>query len=398
MPTATTRTALHARLESMQRQGGNWRLRGLLLALSEQYRARDLGRAWPRQRPRTDHDYLHLGARHSDTYEHGVARTLYDADAVREGETVPRDEYISRALASESHTELDVLWREELLETVQAGAATRKIARAATTVTEVNARKGDLTIPGQQPFADTSAEDAAGGFDEEDYSQASYDCEKFTQGFAIEEELIEQAEVAQVERQIEAAGMAIENAINRQHAITVVDNANQDHDVGANEAVVQDVLEAMENVTDNDFDPANVLILHPELRTELADDPALGILDFSRFRADDESDRELQETPTQAAQRALGPQVFVHSGATYNGLSTEPSDVGGSNTWGWEADGEIGGAVYGSPFVHTALYEDVTVTELGSPVTDIRDIAGGVARAYSDCVLADTNAVSTITQ
>lgn len=396
MPTSTGQSSLARKLEATRRQGGNWRLRGLLLALSDQYDAQTIGRAWPRTRPSTTRDLVQLHRRHGDTHEHAVARTLYDNDAIRSGETVPRDEYISRALTADSYTELDVLWREELLETVQAGAATRKIARSATTVTEVNARKGDLTVPGQQPFAQPTSGSDSAPFDEENYSGVNYDCEKFEQGFAIEEELIDQAEVAQVERQIEAAGMAVENAINRQHLINIVDNANLNQGSVGTEATVQSILEAMENVADNDFDPANILILHPELRTELADDPALQLLDFTPEDRDADQ-RDLQESATDATRRATGPQIFIHSSATYNGLTNENVSNAG-NTWGWESGSEIGGVVYGSPFCHTVIYEDVSVSELTTPITDIRDIQGGVARAYTDSVLASGDAASRITQ
>lgn len=397
MSTTTTRHTTARKLTDWQRSGGNWRLKALLYAYSDHGDPHTVGRVWPRSRPRTSRDYVNLALRHPDTHEHTVARTLHDADAVRHGEVVPRDQYISRALTSDAATELDVLWREELLATIQAGADAHRIARDTTTVTTVGAKKGDLTAHGQTSFAQPSDESASAGFNEESYLPIPYDCTKFEQGFAITEELIDQAEVDQIERQIQAAGTAVENAINRHYVTNCIDNAGNDHSSVGNEISVQDILEAAEFPADSDFDPADVAVIHPEALTELADDPSLNYLVFSRTHVAD--DRALQADGNDQApnpDRAFGPQIWIASDATYNGLAGESLDT--SNTYGWEAGSEIGGFVHGSVFVHTVLYGDISVSELVSPVTDIRDVQGGVASVWADSVQPSNNAIATFSQ
>lgn len=405
MATRTRSThALRHRLRAFRRRPGNARLKGLLLALREGTDTRALGHAWPQH----GHDgaVVNLGTRTEEsTREHNVARQLYGEGAITEGEVVPRDEYIKRALVAEAETELDVLWREEILDSVAAGARSRMIARDATTVTPMDAKKGTVPIPEHLPFADTTAEAASSPTGTEprsvDYVNVDYDCEKHEIGLGVTDELADQSQPDAIETTIRLAGQAVEQAINRQHVTFCVDNAAQDQTVGANEANVQDVLEAAENVKDNDFDPANVAALHPELVTELADDPALGYLDFERD--DPPADRELQagdEQPT--AGRSVGPALYEHSDATYNGLSGE--NLNTSNTWGWEASGEIGGFVYGRPFVHTILYRDIDVAEWSPPFTAIRDLQGVTVSAWTDTVAAgddgsgNKNSISTITQ
>jgi hypothetical protein len=308
---------------------------------------------------------------------------------------VPRDQYIKRALINETVSELDVLWREEILDTVEAGATTRRIARDATTVTPMNAKKGTIPIHDQIPFATTGAEGAGNDGHGVSYTNVDYNTEKHSEEFALTDELIDEASPDALEAAIRFAGESVENAINRQHLTNIIDNANQSVTGVGNEASVQTVLEAMENVSDNDFDPANIAIMHPEFRTELADDPALNILDFSRLRANE--DRELQAGETPAASgRGIGPELYVSSGATYNGLATESFAT--SNTWGWESGGEYGAVVYGRPFVHTVIYRDISVSEFGDRIEGIYDLQGGVASAWTDSVQASNNAISYISQ
>lgn len=396
--TNRARQSTATRLRDWQRSDGNWRLKALLYAVSDHADPQTVGRVWPRTRPQTDRDYVNLGLRHDDTHEYNVVRELHDSDAIRHAEVVPRDQYIARALTSDAATELDVLWREEILDTVVAGAQSRQIARDTTNVQTVNAKKGDLAAHGQTKFARTNDEGASAAFDERDYTAIPYDCEKFEMGFAIQEELIDQAEIDQIESEIAGAGAAVENSINRQYVTNAIDNAGNDHSSVGNEIAVQDILEAAEFPADSDFDPVDVAVIHPEALTELADDPSLNFLSFSR--TDVASDRALQadnggqNVPNPG--RAFGPQIWIASDATYNGLSGEAFST--SNTYGWEAGSEIGGFVHGSPFVNTVIYQDIAVSELESPITDIRDIQGGVARAWVDSVQPSNNAIATFSQ
>lgn len=378
---ATRTTGVHAlrrRLTAMQDQPGNWRLKGLFLAMDDSIPTYRLGQAWPRQQPTKPRSFVHLGARGEDDIEHGHARQLYDLDAIQAGEVVPRDEYISRMLVNDSLTELDVLWREEILASVEAGAATRTIAREASTVTPVDSRKGTVPIHEQLPFAKTGSEAATAHAPGIDYTPVDYETEKHEQPFALSDELIDEATPDVLESAIRFAGVAVENAINRQQLVTLVDDATQDHTTNGNTVTVKDAFEAMENVTDNDFDPADTMIMHTEFRTEFADQAVF-------VTSEDTDDTS-----------AIGPELYIASDATYNGLTNE--SLGQSNTWGWDATDEIGAVVYGRPFVHLVMQQDIEVSEFEPPFTAIHDLQGGMATARTDTVYASTDAISTITQ
>lgn len=366
MATTTSRDAVARRLREYQRQPGNWRLKGLLMALFGDSKA--VGEAWPIP-SRKEQPLVQLGSRIPDTNERALARSQYGQDAIRANEFVPRDEYVSRLLTAESATELDVLWREEIVETVQAGADIRRMARDASTVTPVEARKGTVPIDDQTPFARTGARSASASYDEANYKPQDYDCEEHSQAFGVTDEQVDQQEVGQIEYEIRRAGEAVENAINRQWINELLDNAT-DYDAdlsGSGNTDVRDLLmKASETAADEDFDPTDTLVMHPEYASELFGNNQLAGVNAIR-----------SDTVEGNLEGPVGHEVFIQSGTAYDS---------GSVTYGFESDGERGALVYGRPFVHIPVYRDVGVTEFEDP---IRDIQGGVARAETDVVAVD---------
>lgn len=367
MSATTNRHAVGRRLRELRRGPGNWRTKGLLLALAGGVDAADVGREWPRDAPQTTRDYVNLGRRDGDTYEHNVVRELYGKDAITEGETVAKDDLISRALVQGSPANLDVVWREELLDTVQRGADIRRNARNAATVHDVGTSKGDLPVEDETPFAQAGSSGAEAAFDEADTTNLAYATETFEQGFALEDELIDQGEVDVLEYQIRRAGEGVENRINRQAINHLLDNGTTyDADLsGSGNTDARDLLlKAQEKAADEDFDPTDSVVMHPEYESELfGNNQALGV-----SGGDNNADYV-----------ALAHEFFTQSGTAYTG----------SNTYGFESDGEFGALVFGRQFVHIPVFREVEVSELQPPFTAIHDLQGGVARAATDTVAVD---------
>lgn len=370
MTATTQRHAVRSRLQEYRRQPGNWRLKGLLLAHFTD--PETVGEVWPIDSPEYQ-PLVSLASRHGDTAERALARSHFGEDAIQANEFIPRDQYYARMLVSGTTEELDVLWREEIVGTVQAGADIRRMARDAATVTPVDARKGTIPIDDQTPFANTGARGAGAQFDEADYHPADYDCELHEQGFAVTDEQVDQNEVGQIEYEIRRAGEGVENAINRQFINELLDNAtNYDADLsGSGNTDARDlVLKASEAAADNDFDPTDTAVIHPEYESELfGNNQALAVTAGEDAPAD---------------YRALGNDFFVQSGTAYDA---------GNQTYGFESDGEHGALVYGRAFVHIPVYRDVSVTEFGEDdrVTFEKDLQGGVARAQTDVVSVDAD-------
>jgi len=84
------------------------------------------------------------------------------------------------------------------------------------------------------------------------------------------------------------------------------------------------------------------------------------------------------------------------SGATYPDGS-DPGWTAGSETWGFNADGEKGAVVYDRDNIHTILYapngQDVEVKDYEDP---IRDITGVNARIFVDAQYSQGRSASTI--
>lgn len=386
------RSRIRKKLQSYIKQPGNWRLKGLLLALQENSRA--VGEAWPtnaearralmdRAPPRLGKlgvepqpavsKQRHLGHEPGSVELESVRQlSSFNGDDVRalqQGQGLDYDDYISRALVDDSPSNLDVTWREELTETIVAGKAVHQVAREAATVDPVEAKRGDLPTRNEIQFAQQHGEGAEAEFDETNYKQTSYNCKKFTQGFRVTDELEDQAEPALIEEHISRSGRALENGLNRLFINTLLDNAT-DYDADISGAGSTDILDllmkASEEAADEDFDPTNVLVMHPEYLSELAGNNQFASADINRVDGD--------------ASDILGHRPYTLSGTVYNS---------GSVTYGFETDAERGALVYNSEFVRIPMYRDIEVNRLPDRFTNVRDVMGGVASMWADVVAVD---------
>jgi len=400
-------------LRRSMRSGGNWRFKGLMLAALDtaDVGAEDVARAWPTS-PGEKRKHLAEASRRqrralmraqedgefddsvrltmsapSETYtpyigpgdakERHLAESHFDEEELETG--VDKDRYLKRMLLNESVTELDVVFREELLDTVIQGAQPFQIARDAANVTNVNTRLGDIPRGSRQLYAPKVAEGAEIPRDEENFDTVQFECDKHGLGFEVSDTLIDQAIVDLIERQVAFTGAAVENALNRKFLNNLIDNAPTDNrvDTGGSAATVSDVNQAAEQVELDDFGPVDSLVYHPEFKTDLFDDTNLVYANRAG------SDQVLQDRDYN---QLLGMELYTMSDGTYDG----------SNSWGFDTSSdtnETGAVVYNSRYVNNVIYRDIETKDYEDP---IRDIQGGNARAYFDAIYHQPDAAATI--
>jgi hypothetical protein len=390
-------------------KSGNWRFKGLLLAaLDSDVSPDDVANAWPN--PGTPSDYRFLqshGDRDADAEadrrvvaERGEERHRLLTDYVQDPSGAPKhlssdpttelgsdtlgvhlDEAIPRMLfGASTYEEINTLFREQLLETVMAGAERRKIARDAANVINAETRRGDVPVGEDETFAPEVGEGAEIRDDREDYDTVAFDTTKYGQGARVTDEMQDHAMVDIIERQIEYVGAAVENAINREWLTTLVDNASNNFDTAGTDQGVPAINGAYGEVDDDDFIPDS-FVTHPQYRTTLFDDSNIA---FANRAGTDDVVRE----------RVFDPLLSVtHYGAS---SSTYDSDAG-SNTWEFDSDGDLGAVVYDSGHVHVVMYNpegnDIQVKDYDDP---IRDLNGVNARVHTDTIFSQQRAASTV--
>lgn len=393
-------TEARRELGKLIKSGENWRLAGLYLAhpdVPSGYTARDVAKAWPSHKS----DYRMLGATMRSDDDVGAPDKQYlfpeDSDEYRQlsaetensdwndgpfGEKVIHsDRAIKRALAFEdSLANLDVLFREELRETVIQGAQKEQIARDASTVINVDRSKGDHPRGPDDAFAPPVAEGAAIPDDAGEHDTVEWDATKHGQGMAATDELIDQALVDVIARNVEWLGRAAENAINRIWLNELVDNSPAGNLVdasGEDNRGAAAINEAIHQVELADFMP-DVAVMHPTFTKHFFDTSENNpIIPFANEFGDDEGIRQRVASPL------LGIELFRGSNGVYDG----------SNTWDYTANDETGALVYDRDLVNLYIYRDVEVKEYEDP---IRDLEGINVRVQADCTLAQPDATSKI--
>jgi len=400
-------TRLQAKRKLQQAgKDGNWRFKGLMLAaLDHDVSAEDVAKAWPTPSNPSDYRFLSDNSRYDAeaesnrkvVAERGESRHRMLKDHVATADNTPKhlssdptkelddgvigthlDEAIPRMLFSAStFEEVNTLFREQLLETVMAGAERRKIARDAANVINAETRRGDVPVGEDETFAPPVGEGSEIRDDRESYDTIEFNTTKFGQGARITDELVDHAMVDVIERQIEYVGAAVENAINREWLTTLVDNASNNFDTSGSSQGVPAINGAYGEVDDDDFIPDS-FVTHPEYRTTLFDDSNIA---FANRAGTDDVVRE----------RVFDPLLSV----THYGASSSTYD--GSNTWGFNADGELGAVVYDSSHVHVVMYNpegnDIQVKDYEDP---IRDLQGVNARVHTDTIYSQQRAASTV--
>ena len=386
---------------------GNWRFKGLMLAaLDRDVSPSDVAEAWPD--PGHSSDYRFLGSHTTRdpeaeagrrvVAEKGEDRHRMLTDYVKNADNVPKhlssdptkelgndslgvhlDDAIPRMLfGASTYEEINTLFREQLLETVMEGAERRKIARDGANVINAETRKGDIPVGQDETYASEVAEGAEIRDDREDYDTIAFETTKFGQGARITDEMVDHAMVDIIERQIQYVGAAVENSINRTWLNTLVDNADNNFDTGGTDLGVPAINGAYGEVDADDFVPDS-FVTHPEFRTEL-------------FNSDNIAFANRAGTDDVIRERVFDPLLSVtHYGASGNTYDS------GTETWGYNADGEQGAVVYDSNHVHVVMYNpdgnDIQVKDYDDP---IRDLSGVNARVHTDTVYSQQRAASTV--
>lgn len=393
----------------LQRHGkdGNWRFKGLLLAHlpGSDVSREDMARAWPTPGQKGDYRFLAANdehdaetamtetvvaergedayralslARDADTPKHLSASSIEQDESTRAlGGRL--DDVIKRTLfAGSTPEEVDTLFRDQLLETVMAGAERRKVARDAANVINADTPRGDVPVASDEQFAPPLAQGSEIRDDRELYDTVSFDTTKHGQGARITDELVDTAMVDVIERQIEFVGAAVENAINRSWLNEIVDSAGNNFTANSGERGVPALNGAYGEVDAEDFTP-DVYVTHPEFRTTLFDDSNIA---FANRAGGDDVIRERVFDPL------LSVEHYGSSDATYDG----------DGSWGYAQNGEVGAVTYDSTHVHVVNYSpggsDIEIKEYEDP---IRDLQGVNARIHTDTILTQERAVATVT-
>lgn len=396
MPTAND---ARKELSKFARGDANWRLASLYLAHPEVpsgYSESEVAKAWPTH----ESDYRMLGVdsrggvsapdkQYSVTEESSEFRQLSEVTNKSDWDSGPfgekiihSDRAIKRALAFEdSIANLDVLFRQEIQETVIEGARQSQIARDAASVINVDRSKGDHPRGPDDAFAPSVAEGAAIPDDAGENQVVSWDTEKHGQGARATEELLNQALVDVIARNIEHLGRACENAINRIWLTELVDNAGETVDTSLEDnRGIAAINEAIHRVELNNYQPDTVA-QHPTMTKTLFDTAENNaLIPFANQSGNTEGLRDRVAFPL------LGLEGFRGSGDTY--------DPDGANTWDYTAAGETGGIVYDRGVCNLYMFRDVEVKEYDDPV---RDLEGVNARVEADCVLGQPDAAAKLT-
>lgn len=409
------RTAEH-QLRSWMERPGNWRFKALLAsALPEApWSAEEMGRALVSVAQDPETKQHHLSKRKAGAYTHpprqrirplgyadkthstgrktaaeykepSYARELSDYNETQLRQGVDLDEYMGRMLVNESFTEKDVLWREQLLDTIVAGAEEAKVARDVANVVEVNTRRGDHPVRADEIFAPEIAEGGTIPFDEVDWSQQSWNADKFGLGAYVTDTLVDHALVDIIDQNIRWLGAAVENAMNRRFMNTLVDNpdSNNDVSVGAGNSFpfgfdLDPVVHARDTILNQKYGNADTIVMHPEFHTGLTMGNNDNNLIFDN-RAGEWSMADGRTYPNGLFGISEGAMV---PDGPYNSSS---------NTWGFAADGEFGAVMYPQEFMYLYLYRDLESKDFEDP---IRDIEGANVRAWFDAGLGQKSAFS----
>ena len=409
-------TSLDARRHlSQHAQGGNWRFKGLMLAGMEKGASReDYAKAWPSSKDsssyrilsrhpnrnaETESDRTVVAEQGTERHrllsdyagdDNAVSKTLSAAkpEEIDGGKALgaPLDDAIKRMLfASATNEEVDILFREQLLETIKEGSRRRQIARDVSNVINTDTKKGDVPIAEDDRSGRRTAEGAEIRDDGEGYTTISWDTTKVSAGSRVTEEMVDHAIVDMVERQVQDVGRRVENSINEVWLTNAVDDAvangqSVEFDDTLDDPGYEGLNQLYGQIDRADFIP-DTFITTPGYRTEVFGDNALR---FANRSGDDSVVRE----------RAFDPLLDMeHVGGSLNSYDDDGRNVagGGSNTWefvdedGNAVSGGIGCLELNREHNHLFLYSPngngIEVKDYDDP---IRDLRGFNARVFVD--------------
>jgi len=425
-------TQLDARRRlSQHAQGGNWRLKGLLLAaMNEGASRKDYAHAWPSSKNPSDYRILSQHATRDAEMEadrkviaqqgsdrHRILKDYAgDNDAIPktlgaakpkeitdDGRTLgaPLDDTIKRVLfASSTNEEVNTLFREQLLETVMEGARTAQFARDVSTIQNVNTPSGDVTIEQDDDSGRRTAEGAEIRDDGKGFTTLDWDCAKLTKGSRVTDEMVDTAMIDLMEYKVRRTGRAVENSVNEVFFTNSVDDAVANGSVVEFDSTLDDpgyqaINSAYGQIDRQRFTP-EYFTTSPGFRTEVFSNDAL------RFANRSGSDDVVRE-------RAFDPLLDLeHVAADLQNYDTDGRNVGGSggaNTWeftdesGAAVSDGIGCLLHNSEHNHLFLYapngNDIEVKDYDDP---IRDITGFNARIWADQDYSQARSAAVIQQ
>lgn len=401
-------------------QTGNWRFKGLLLAAlpNSGVSAEDMAKAWPKAKKG---DYRFLQANPDRDIETELSRTTHAesgterhrvlSDYAVNAEGLPKqlsgsnhmedhgdsvearlDSAIPRMLfASADPEEVDVLFREQLYDVVQEGREFAKVAREAADVINPTTRKGDITVASDQQFAPPMAQGSEIRDDAEQHTTVQFACEKHGDGARVTDEVMDQAMVDVIERNIMFLGASVENAINREWLRTLVDDAENNFDTEGSDQGYQALNGAVGEVDKAGF-RANTYATGAQYRTTLFGDTELS---YANRAGTNEILRNREEAPIVGDIAGLDMHASTHEDVYEGPDDSQWPDT--EETFGFEADGELGSVVYNRDRVHLFLYapegNDIEIKDYDDP---IRDLNGVNARVHVDCQFSQARSAATI--
>jgi hypothetical protein len=398
---------------------GNWRFKGLLLAGMREspVSAGDVAKAWPSAKKGEYRFLANHDNRDIDTEMHrttaaesgterfralkdfaanaDVPRTLGAADHINEEDGMIEarlDDAIPRMLfAASSQEEIDVLFREQLLDVIQEGREFRKVAREASDVINANTRRGDVTIASDEQFAPPISQGSEIRDDREQYTTVEWDCTKHGEGGRVTDEMRDQANVDAIERNMRFVGESVENAVNREFVRELIDNASNNHDTAGGNQGYKALNQAVTEVDKAGFMP-NTYLTGSEYRGVLYQDTNLA---YANRAGTDEVLRNREEAPIVGDIAGLDMHAASHEDVYAGEDDDEWPSV--PNTFGFENDGELGGVIYDRNRIHTFLYgPDGNDIELKDYEDPIRDLNGFNARVHVDVQYSQQRSAATI--
>lgn len=190
----------------------------------------------------------------------------------------------------------------------------------------------------------------------QDYGAATFAVKKFAQSPKISKEMIEDALVDAIALEIQFAGKAVMNSVERMINNTILEGSGDEHDTsGANQGV-KAVIQAAARARGNGFSP-NAVVMHPEAEGMVLLDLAPG----SNYGSQG------------VAGNGLMPPGYL--GLSWNVCGVADA-AGGTYTWDYDSDGDIGMLVVDtSRCGGVAIARPLTVDEFDDPIHDLRGMS-----------------------
>ena len=260
------------------------------------------------------------------------------------------------------------LVQTEVLKTIIDGADQMTCFRAALPIYQMSSKTLNINVGATTSYAPIVAEGAQVPIASNNYTPVAFSADKRAVRPVISNELLNDAVLDVIEAELAKAGKAIENSLNQDALTKMLDGAGLEQDTaGTNQGIVA-VANAIAKVNEAGF-VADSIIMHPEMF-------AMVIKEFVPSSLTS-SDAIL----TGSLGKILGLNVFVCG----------VSDASVTYTWGYAADGEIGGIVFARDSAAAiGMREDISVENYSDVVSDL---TGMVVKSRFDTAVLNASAI-----